>query len=46
MADFTEALMMALSVLALSVCFGALFTSLVKVLHTILSPKEHSNDED
>lgn len=46
MTDFTEALMMALSVLALSVCFGALFTSLIKVLHTILLPKERSNDED
>nr|DAU99160.1 MAG TPA: hypothetical protein [Caudoviricetes sp.] len=46
MTDFTEALMMTLSVLALSVCFGALFTSLVKVLHTILLPKERSNDED
>jgi hypothetical protein len=44
--DFTEALMMALSVLALSVCFGALFTSLVKVLHTVLLPKGRSNDED
>ena len=46
MTNFTEALMMALSVLALSVCFGALFTSLVKVLHTVLLLKERSNDED
>ncbi|QXV77833.1 hypothetical protein bas59_0139 [Escherichia phage EduardKellenberger] len=46
MTDFTEALMMALSVLVLSVCFGALFTSLVKVLHTVLLPKERSNDKD
>lgn len=46
MTDFTETLMMVLSVLALSVCFGALFTSLVKVLHTVLLPKERSNDED
>lgn len=46
MTDFTEALAMALSVLALSVCFGALFTSLVKILHTIFSPKEHSDDKD
>lgn len=46
MTDFTEALMMAFSVLALSVCFGALFTSLVKVLHTVLLSKEYSNDED
>lgn len=46
MTDFTEALMMALSVLALSVCFRALFTSLVKVLHTVLLPKGRSNDED
>lgn len=46
MTDFTEALEMALSVLALSVCFGAVFTSLVKILQTVFSPKGHDNDKD